>query len=869
MDSQERELPTVSGMRLLRPLAKQSIRVFQYNGSHPQQEQAANRSEPVLSSCDLGRDIETDEIISIGDVERRSGLYILGKPGMGKTTLLVNLILQDIEHGHGLCFLDPAGDAIEDVLQRLPDHRKNDVILLDPLERKYAFGLNLFQCDDPSDPVQVSDTINTVLEVFAKLFTATGNFEDAPAMFDTLFSTIILLIYNPGYTLADVPLLLTNREASAKLIQNIPDSHEDVRQWWLEYNDPKLTKPDERNRRTGSTRRRLQLFLTNELVRHIVGQPTTINMQTIMDEGKILLVKLPRTQPQVTTLVGSLLVDRILHAAYAREAQPKRKRRHFCLYCDEFQNYATSDFAKLITEARKYHIATTIAHQERLSQFAKDDKNRGATMAAANTILFQLTVNDAGEFAPVYARKPEEARELVLKDEEFEKVVDEVIDGIEPVMTLTQNPFTHLLTAHSNPRIVQLVGGLKKLANALEIAQAETEQAGLDIQKVSQERVYQQTLGRFTYVATRQQLLQGKHLINELLSDIMRGTVAYGSHEMLDRLEEIAVTLRGFIGFAQGAVWETQSKYVDTSYTRYDRLGKQTVPSGYSLSRADWQETILDGATSQYLPDLAAAIVCELPTRYEEGTDKAVIVLGDNVATEKFTQARLLSNLQASEQEQDVGFSSENGWTWVHVTVPETIEGIDEFYTFPVELPKDKQQELLARRILLMRQSRILAQAETKRLNTFLSELAALCLALSSPEQQIFVPSGQYQPRTRQQITYLTHPRHALTIPRRPIADMVNEMTQELATLPRYTAFAKITEEINGKQVDSTYKFQPDDLPNEDDETVVKMRKHKIRANTIRSGYYTEREAVKQAMKARQDKLLQREVKKAQTTEEE
>lgn len=463
MDSQDKKIPQVR-MRLVRPSSGQSIRAFQNTSSQWQQEQGERRREPVISYTDLGRDIETGEIVRIGDVERRSGVYILGKPGMGKTTLMVNMILQDIEHGHGLCFLDPAGDAIEEVLKRLPDHRKNDVILLDPLDKQYAFGLNLFQCDDPTDPIQVSETLNTVLEVFAKLFTQTGNFEDAPAMFDTLFSTIILLISNPGYTLTDVPLLLMSREASAKLIPNIGEAHEDVRQWWLAYNAEK--RFEERNSLTGSTRRRLQPFLTNELVRHIVGQPTSIDMRSIMDEGKILLVKLPRTQPQVTTLVGNLLIDRLLHAAYAREAIPEEKRRHFCLYCDEFQNYATSDFAKLITEARKYHIATTIAHQERYGQLEFDRRVLGATQATGHKVIFQLTPHDAEAVAWEFAKRPEPARLEVLSEEErvvvaeerLERLEDEIEDGIEPILALKGDIVAHLLKQpHDDPRVQAFV----------------------------------------------------------------------------------------------------------------------------------------------------------------------------------------------------------------------------------------------------------------------------------------------------------------------------------------------------------------------------------------------------------------------------
>jgi hypothetical protein len=649
-------------MRILRSFSGQSSRVYQSYGSQQQKEQVQSTGQPIVSYCDLGRDIETDEIVSLGDVERRSGLYILGKPGMGKTTLMVNMILQDIEHGHGLCFLDPAGDAIEEVLKRLPDHRKQDVILLDPLDKQYAFGLNLFQCDDPTDPIQVSETLNTVLEVFAKLFTQTGNFEDAPAMFDTLFSTIILLIYNPSYTLTDVPVLLMSREASAKLIPNIRETHEDVRQWWQAYNAEK--RFEERNKLTGSTRRRLQPFLTNEMVRHIVGQPTTIDMRSIMDEGKILLVKLPRTQPQVTTLVGNLLIDRLLHAAYAREALREEKRRHFCLYCDEFQNYATSDFAKLITEARKYRIATTIAHQERYGQLEVDRRVLGATLATAHKVVFQPTINDAEAVAWEFAKRAEPARLEVLSEEErvvveqekLERIVDEIENGVEPIPALAQNPLTHLLRGHSNQEVNRLAGRvLQPLANALQIAQAETEQASVWDQKISQERVFHHMPdgeSGMEYVATREQLLQGEQQIDRLLFDLMQGSMQYGSREVANRLLAIITSLRAFIGFASGVEWNVKSE--TSSWIEFVGSGRRqrAVERGRTASSANWIDAPLDPETDQLLHGLVSVVVREVPTALEDGT-VILPVSSPSETQQAFVRARLFHYWQAGKEERD------------------------------------------------------------------------------------------------------------------------------------------------------------------------------------------------------------------------
>src|SRR5258708_8692276 len=335
----------------------------------------------------INQETELDEKITIGDIERRGGLYVLGRTRTGKSTLLINLILQDIDYGHGLCFLDPHGDAIERILERLPSHRKDDVIYFDPLDKTHAFGLNLFQCDDPTDNTQVSRTLDFVVQVFAKLFTERGDLKkEEITLYETLLNTTILLIYNQGYTLAEVLLILTNEDARLKLIPNIPNDQDDVKQWWLSYQGMKLA---DQNAVTGSTKRRLQAFLTDKHIRHIVGQAkTTLDFQAITNNKKILLVKLSRQFEEVTTLVGSIIIGLLLTAAYSRNStpDPENDRPHLSIYADEFQHFATPDFAKLFTETGKYHYAGTVAHQERVGQLEEHNKIRGATKGAANIV---------------------------------------------------------------------------------------------------------------------------------------------------------------------------------------------------------------------------------------------------------------------------------------------------------------------------------------------------------------------------------------------------------------------------------------------------------------------------------------------------
>src|SRR5258708_20037239 len=158
-----------------------------------------------------------------------------------------------------------------------------------------------------------------------------------------------------------------------------------------------------------------------------------------MDTGKILVVKVPREFPELSKVVGTLIIGQLLTAAYSRDDTPEPDRRQFCLYCDEFQNFATPDFAELFTQTGKYHLAPTVAHQERVGQFAEEKKILGATSAAAIKISFQTTVKDAEELAPEFARPPAAAREQeieperikVLRPQKHERIEEQVEVEVE------------------------------------------------------------------------------------------------------------------------------------------------------------------------------------------------------------------------------------------------------------------------------------------------------------------------------------------------------------------------------------------------------------------------------------------------------
>src|SRR5258708_2391171 len=359
----------------------------------PQQPQA-----PVLPESVLGRKDDTPEVVRLSQLARRQGMYVIGKNGTGKTTFLVNLILQDIQADMGLCFIDPHGDAITDILLRLPPQRQKDVILLDVLETKYPFGLNLFECADPTDLELAARSCEQVMHVFEKVWGADSkNPSWGPAMEDLLRNIALTFIQYQGLTLAEVPFVLTEEIARDKIVGRLKSNQ--LRLFWNQF-----ARRKDKNEYMASTLNKVRAFLSNPIVENVVGQShTTVNFRTIMDEGKILLVKLPGRYEDISSLVGGVLIGQLLNAALSRVDTPAEKRRQFNLYVDEYQNFCTPDMATILAECRKFSLATTICHQF-LDQL--DSVNRGATLNAANMVVFRISGLDGEELAKEFDATP-------------------------------------------------------------------------------------------------------------------------------------------------------------------------------------------------------------------------------------------------------------------------------------------------------------------------------------------------------------------------------------------------------------------------------------------------------------------------------
>jgi hypothetical protein len=392
----------------------------------------------------IGADVENQEKIYLSQKSRRQQLLVQGGTGTGKSVLYTNLTLQDIKQGLGVGVLDPTGNLINAILARVPPTRivdgvrrkiEDDIILLDITNTEQVFGLNLFSCSDPTDTLAVFYAVEQLMHIFQRLY---GISRDTPHMIHYLRNMTYTLIYNQGYTMAETLRLLTDEPFRRRLFGNVAEKR--VRAFWQHYDSLKQGQQAEE---ISSIINKLDEFLQPILV-NIVGQShTTINMRQILDERKILLVKLDSTRlPTMTSLIGSIIIALVLNAARSREDTPEDKRKQWNLYADEFQNFATEDFAKLFAEVRQFGVTVTIAHQSRY-QPGMDDANRETSLQAGNMIILRISGKDATELAKELDTTPPQPP----------------VTGRRPIKTITHDPIGQLLRqgGHTNPVVNDFV----------------------------------------------------------------------------------------------------------------------------------------------------------------------------------------------------------------------------------------------------------------------------------------------------------------------------------------------------------------------------------------------------------------------------
>lgn len=366
-----------------------------------------------MSDFLLGHDANSEgAAVALTSYARTLGTYVIGTTGTGKSTFLKSLILQDIFADKGVCVLDPHGDLIDDILACVPESRVKDVILFDPSDIAYPLGLNLFACDR-SDPRQRDLVTSTLIDTLYKLFYESWG----PRMEDLLRHSIQTLLYVPDSTFLELLLLLTNHEHRKRLQKVGSNTDPILKHYWEQqfpesFEDPRIAGkwriPPEQIELVSSSLNKIGRFLVNPIIRNIIAQPeSSVNFRQIMDEGKVLLVNLSKGDigSDNSSFLGSVLVNQLLLAALTRRELPVEQRHPFYLYVDEYQNFATESFPQLQSEARKFKIVTTVAHQYR-DQL--DESNKGSTLNMANLIAFRVSGKDALELAGQFDNTPRE-----------------------------------------------------------------------------------------------------------------------------------------------------------------------------------------------------------------------------------------------------------------------------------------------------------------------------------------------------------------------------------------------------------------------------------------------------------------------------
>ncbi|MFA4819206.1 MAG: TraM recognition domain-containing protein [Patescibacteria group bacterium] len=349
------------------------------------------------------------KVIQMARADRARHFYMIGKSGSGKSVLLENMAVQDIQSGEGVCLIDPHGDLVDAVLARVPASRAPDVVLFDPTDTERPQGLNLLEYD-PAYPEQKTFVINEMIKILEKLYDLK---QTGGPMFEQYIRNAMLLIMDDpdsGATLMEISKVLADGDYRRYKLSKI--NNPVVYDFWVKEAQKAGGEASLVNMVPYITSK-LNQFVANDTMRPIIGQTkSAFNFRKIMDERKILLVKLSKGKIGELNayLIGLVMVGKILVAALSRTDVSVDKRPDFYLYIDEFQNFITDSIATILSEARKYRLNLIIAHQYigQLVHNDKDTRTRDAVFGNVGTLVsFRIGVEDAEflakEYAPVFS----------------------------------------------------------------------------------------------------------------------------------------------------------------------------------------------------------------------------------------------------------------------------------------------------------------------------------------------------------------------------------------------------------------------------------------------------------------------------------
>lgn len=350
-----------------------------------------NEGEPRKDVTYFGRTDfrNTERLFGIQRKDRRQHVYVIGKTGTGKSVLLNNLIIQDIANGEGVCVVDPHGELIESVLTKIPKSRAKDVVYFNPADTDFPIGFNVLEVPDPKYKHLVASGL---MGIFTKIWSNVWS----ARMEYILSNTILALLDTPGTTLLGIPRMLVDYEYRQIIMNNLKDPV--VKGFWV--NEFEEWQDKFRQEAIAPIQNKVGQFLSTSIVRNVVGQSkSTINIFDLMNQQKILLINVSkgRIGEDNSALIGAMIITQVQLSAMERVRIPEEERRDFYLYVDEFQNFATDSFAGILSEARKYRLNLTIAHQY-IGQLETDmsTKVRDAVFGNVGTMIsFRVGAADA------------------------------------------------------------------------------------------------------------------------------------------------------------------------------------------------------------------------------------------------------------------------------------------------------------------------------------------------------------------------------------------------------------------------------------------------------------------------------------------
>ncbi len=330
--------------------------------------------------------------------DRRRHIYILGKSGTGKSTLIANMAIADIRNRHGMAIVDPHGDLCDIILDYIPSYRINDVAYIDPSTKDSSIRINPLYAKNPEQKeLLVSGIMSVFKKIWADLWSARMEY--------ILRNSLHTLAFKDGSTFLDIPKLLTDDRFRNEYLRSVDDPT--LLAFWKQEYDAYSEKF--RAEAISAILNKVGQFITSPTIRNVIGHSNnTIDLEKMMDEGKILIINLSQGKigEDNAALLGAMIITQIQIAAMNRINRPKEERRDFYLYVDEFQNFATTSFIKILSEARKFHLNLILANQY-TAQLPEDIQK--AIFGNAGTIMsFVVGAEDAnrlvGELGNYYTQ---------------------------------------------------------------------------------------------------------------------------------------------------------------------------------------------------------------------------------------------------------------------------------------------------------------------------------------------------------------------------------------------------------------------------------------------------------------------------------